>query len=94
MSSITCLDEKPSKQNVSQNASIENNLDLPEVVSEEQNVSEKPSASGDAVAPNDGPKASNDPRFLKFFKMIQFGVPLPAVKLKMETEGLDSSVLE
>lgn len=43
---------------------------------------------------SEGPKACNDPRFSKFFKMIQFGVPRQAVKLKMQTEGLDPNVLE
>lgn len=37
---------------------------------------------------------SADPRYQKYFKMLQFGVPKPAVKLKMEQEGLDSSLIE
>lgn len=41
-----------------------------------------------------GPKASDDPRYKKFFKMIQFGVPPQAVKLKMLSEGVDASILE
>lgn len=41
-----------------------------------------------------GPKASEDARFVKYFKMVQFGVPAAAVKRKMEIEGLDSSILE
>ncbi|KAH0945553.1 hypothetical protein HN011_011331 [Eciton burchellii] len=35
-----------------------------------------------------------DPCYEKYFKMIHFGVPKQAVKLKMEQEGLDSSVLD
>lgn len=38
--------------------------------------------------------ASKDPRYEKFFKMIHFGVPKQAVRLKMKQEGLDASVLE
>ncbi|CAG9857213.1 unnamed protein product [Phyllotreta striolata] len=38
-------------------------------------------------------QAKNDPRLVKFFKMLQFGVPEDAVKLKMRTEGLDPSLL-
>lgn len=38
--------------------------------------------------------ASKDPRYEKYFKMVHFGVPKQAVKLKMEQEGLDASVLE
>lgn len=41
-----------------------------------------------------GVKACNDVRYQKYFKMTQFGVPLQAVKLKMEADGNDSSILE
>ncbi|XP_067009895.2 WASH complex subunit 3 isoform X2 [Anabrus simplex] len=41
-----------------------------------------------------GPKASQDPRFAKFFRMIHVGVPIQAVRLKMQAEGFDPSVLE
>lgn len=41
-----------------------------------------------------GVKASDDTRYRKYFKMLQFGVPAPAVKLKMANEGFDSNVLE
>lgn len=40
------------------------------------------------------PKACEDDRFTKYFKMLHFGVPVGAVKRKMEIEGLDSSILE
>lgn len=30
----------------------------------------------------------------KYFRMIAFGVPMDAVKLKMQTHGLDPSILE
>lgn len=39
-------------------------------------------------------KACEDERYKKFFKMVQFGVPANAVKIKMQTEGVDASVLE
>lgn len=89
MASISCLDGN-SKSTVS---APESNLDLPEVV--HSDVQQETQSAPDAESPADkGPKACEDPRFIRFFKMIQFGVPLPAVKQKMETEGLDSSVLE
>ncbi|KAG5315436.1 WASC3 protein, partial [Acromyrmex insinuator] len=37
--------------------------------------------------------AAKDPRYEKYFKMLHFGVPKQAVKLKMEQEGLDASIL-
>lgn len=59
-------------------------LDLPDVETESSNVENETS----------GVKACDDPRYATFFKMIQFGVPIQAVKLKMDTEGLDPSILE
>lgn len=41
-----------------------------------------------------GVKACDDTRYRKFFKMVQFGVPAPAVKLKMANDGFDPNVLE
>lgn len=37
---------------------------------------------------------NKDSRYEKYLKMIHFGVPKEAVKLKMEQEGLNSSILE
>ncbi|KAH1019377.1 hypothetical protein HUJ04_009204 [Dendroctonus ponderosae] len=41
-----------------------------------------------------GVKASEDPRFAKFFKMLKVGVQAPAVKLQMKAEGVDPAVLD
>lgn len=41
-----------------------------------------------------GVRVADDDRYRKFFKMLQFGVPLAAVKLKMTSEGLDPDMLE
>lgn len=41
-----------------------------------------------------GVKACDDTRYRKYFKMLQFGVPAPAVKLKIANEGFDPTVLE
>ncbi|GBM36490.1 WASH complex subunit 3 [Araneus ventricosus] len=37
---------------------------------------------------------SQDPRFAKYFKMINMGVPPGAVQLKMTAEGVDPSILK
>lgn len=37
--------------------------------------------------------AKDDPTYKKFFKMLHVGVPEPAVKLKMQAEGLDPNIL-
>lgn len=66
------------------------NLDLPEIV--ENKVQQEEITAVEEV--NEGPKACEDSRFIRFFKMVQFGVPLGAVKQKMASEGLDPNVLE
>lgn len=89
MSSISYLEN--SKSNVENIP--ESNIDLPEVVTDD--TEEKQDSIVDAEEQiNEGPRACEDERFIRFFKMIQFGVPLAAVKQKMVTEGLDPSVLE
>ncbi|XP_030763607.1 WASH complex subunit 3 [Sitophilus oryzae] len=42
----------------------------------------------------DAIKICDDPRFAKFFKLLHVGVPAQAVKLKMQTEGLDPTLLD
>ncbi|XP_065670401.1 WASH complex subunit 3 isoform X3 [Hydra vulgaris] len=37
---------------------------------------------------------SKDPRYMKFFKMLNVGVPLPAVKAKVAQEGLNPDLLD
>jgi hypothetical protein len=34
----------------------------------------------------------DDPMYAKYFKMLKFGLPMGACKLKMEADGVDSSV--
>lgn len=39
-------------------------------------------------------KVSQDPRFAKYFKMVNLGVPVAAVKLKMSAEGVNADILD
>ncbi|KAH8352244.1 hypothetical protein KR084_002943 [Drosophila pseudotakahashii] len=41
-----------------------------------------------------GVRACEDLRYRKFFKMVTVGVPAPAVKQKMQSEGLEPRILE
>ncbi|EDW04101.1 WASH complex subunit 3 [Drosophila grimshawi] len=41
-----------------------------------------------------GVQVSQDIRYRKFFKMLQVGVPAPAVKIKMRSEGLEPQLLD
>lgn len=56
-------------------------------------VSEEPVKDSGATEPV-GIKAKDDPRYQKFFKMLRVGVLEPAVRLKMQNEGLDPNILE
>lgn len=44
--------------------------------------------------PPPGVRVSEDVRYRKYFKMLQVGVPAPAVKQKMQAEGLQPQLLE
>lgn len=94
LSSISCPENVSEKQEITENVNPEQNLDLPDVVAEQNSVSEENPAEEVTSSSATAPRACEDSRFMRFFKMIQFGVPAPAVKLKMETEGIDSSILE
>ncbi|KAJ8963850.1 hypothetical protein NQ314_005337 [Rhamnusium bicolor] len=69
-------------------------LDLPDIEVSNEIGLEKITADNIPQTEQDGVKACDDPRFKKFFKMLQFGVPQPAVKLKMQNEGLDPNILD
>ncbi|XP_076046673.1 coiled-coil domain containing 53 [Oratosquilla oratoria] len=47
----------------------------------------------EAAAPS-GMTVSKDPQYERFFKMVRMGVPVPAVKMKMTTEGLNPDLLD
>ena len=55
-----------------------------------------PAPVADASAPPPPPVMTvrNDPRFAPFFKMLNVGVPDGAVRMKMQTAGLDPNFLE
>ncbi|BFZ09178.1 hypothetical protein BsWGS_12217 [Bradybaena similaris] len=60
-------------------------------------------ASSNHVQPEDLPPVeeprvektvSQDARYLKYFKMLQYGIPAQSVKLKMKTEGFNPDLLD
>ncbi|KAH7699845.1 WASH complex, partial [Aphelenchoides avenae] len=65
----------------------------------------QPSAAADATQPVEqvkpaeaeaaptGLKYKDHPLYAKYFKMLKLGVPEPAVRQKMSTEGIDPSIL-
>ncbi|XP_017013216.2 WASH complex subunit 3 [Drosophila takahashii] len=48
----------------------------------------------ESLPESDGVRACEDLRYRKFFKMVQVGVPAPAVKQKMQAEGLEPRILD
>lgn len=41
-----------------------------------------------------GKPISEDPRFSQYFRMLRMGVPDPAIRMKMSSEGVDPSLLD
>jgi WASH complex subunit CCDC53 len=58
-----------------------------------QDTSSAPSVQTAEPAIN-GIAAKDHPSYEAFFKMLRVGIPIPAVQIKMNVLGLDSSVLE
>lgn len=68
--------------------------DVAKVVPMVSTIVESPEIVQEEITEIVGVKASEDARYRKYFKMMQFGVPITAVKLKVSAEGFDSTVLE
>lgn len=51
-------------------------------------------AAGTAAATVEKVPLGEHPKYAKFFKMLKVGLPLPAVKMKAEAEGVDASMLD
>lgn len=69
--------------------------ETPSTSQSNQTENESQAASGqDEHDKPSGVKACDDVRYRKYFKMLLFGVPKPAVKLKMANEGCDPNILE
>lgn len=68
--------------------------DVPEPSNNQSKIEETQSVPS---MPSEPPKpkmiVSQDPRFSKYFKMINMGVPVGAVQLKMTSEGVDPEIL-
>ncbi|GAB0093509.1 WASH complex subunit 3 [Sergentomyia squamirostris] len=75
------LEEKPSEE-----VEIPAVIDAPEPSETAAPAPEQPQESG--------VKACEDVRYRKYFKMVHFGVPPPAVKQKMSAEGLEADILD
>ncbi|XP_055684515.1 WASH complex subunit 3 [Lutzomyia longipalpis] len=69
------------------------NEEHPEEVKEIEEV-EPQQETVDAPEECVGVRACEDTRYRKYFKMVQFGVPPPAVKQKMNAEGLNPDILD
>ncbi|XP_060595148.1 WASH complex subunit 3-like [Ruditapes philippinarum] len=70
----------------------------PSVPTSAEPPAEQPTGDNAPPPPQPEPVASNpvsqDPRFVKYFKMVKMGVPESAVKMKMSAEGLNPDLLD
>ncbi|XP_071562908.1 WASH complex subunit 3 isoform X1 [Temnothorax nylanderi] len=91
LSSIPGLEQDHHKESSNVNENETSKLEEVEVneVDEPDNSEAKPKDEEKEVQ-----SAAKDPRYERYFKMLHVGVPKQAVKLKMEQEGLDSSILD
>ncbi|XP_045472106.1 WASH complex subunit 3 [Harmonia axyridis] len=71
---------------------IENNL--PEMETSELNEVPTEEIKSEEVTEPVESKPSEDPQYSKYFKMVQVGVPVQAVKLKMKADGFDPTILD
>ncbi|KAK2580704.1 hypothetical protein KPH14_011334 [Odynerus spinipes] len=73
------------ENNEDQSESIEvSKIDEPDSVEEDKTINNEPETV----------PVERDPCYEKYFKMIHFGVPKEAVRLKIQQEGLDPTVLD
>lgn len=82
--------EQQVDMNAERNAKDETSLQDVKEVNEPQMEVDHPQT----VPKEEVVSAANDPLYAKFFRMIQVGVPVEAVRLKMQAEGCDPSILE
>lgn len=62
---------------------------------EEVKIPEPPAVEQKTVETNANmTKISESALYRKYFKMLRVGIPLPAVKIKMNSEGLDPNLLD
>lgn len=87
------IEDKSNKQEEQQNVSKIDEPDSVETIVKD-NVKDSVKEDEPKDTQIDEQPISKDPRYEKYFKLIHFGVPKGAVKLKMEQEGLDPSVLD
>lgn len=79
---------------IEENAAVKSDQGELEAGQEKTECDVSASVGTDTTDTPKGIRASEDARYRKYFKMVQFGVPHAAVKLKMENEGLDKNILE
>lgn len=67
------------------------------VITSDLTTTSQPAAVSEPMAAQATPNGvpySRDPRYAKYFKMVNMGVPPGAVKLKMSAEGVDDKILD
>lgn len=76
--------------NVKENNEVKSENAKVSKIDEPDNVEENKSSSNESSTQ----QVERDPRYDKYFTMIHFGVKKESVKLQVQQEGLDPTVLE
>lgn len=91
LSSVPSLEQDQNKKGAIENTNNKQEEKSTPKVDETDNVKQaEPKVTGQT----EEQLVNRDPRYEEYLKMIHFGEPKEAVKLKMEQEGLDSSILD
>ncbi|KAJ4447009.1 WASH complex subunit 3 [Periplaneta americana] len=96
LSSISGLENVTLEQQVDKNAetSIQNSKDEGLHDIKETNDVQADTHHLQTESKEEMTTVAQDPQYARFFRMIQVGVPAQAVRLKMQTEGLDPSIID
>lgn len=89
--------ETGSKIATEQSAGVQDTPAIPSTSQASENDDSQVPSSGHDENDNKtvaGVKACEDTRHRKYFKMLQYGVAAPAVKMKMANDGFDPDILE
>ncbi|XP_034950667.1 WASH complex subunit 3 [Chelonus insularis] len=87
-----CNLEEQETVNTESNEKVDT-MKTPEVINNVDEIDKNDEEKNPTQASNVEPISSH-PLYRKYFKMVNVGVPKPAVKIKMAQEGLDPSLLD
>ncbi|XP_045583575.2 WASH complex subunit 3 [Procambarus clarkii] len=91
-SAVTANTDATSSQSAAE-PGVPPSIETPAAISAAADVKDKD--EGDEIIPaSTATPVSQDPRYVQYFRMLRMGVPEPAIRMKMSSEGVDPSLLD